>query len=150
MPARGAAVLRASPHRGQMARVRIERGGGMDGGTSFFGELLGSIAERGRALLDLGRERRPTGEAPHRQRRRIVRAVALRQVKPPASHWRRKSSPTYAGLRSGERIAFFETLAQDFAPTARLDKALAAYARPSRRAQRAEIHFGQASRAGRN
>ncbi|GLK71023.1 malonyl-CoA decarboxylase [Ancylobacter dichloromethanicus] len=113
----------------------------MDGGTSFFGDLLGSIAERGRSLLDLGRERRPAGAA---------RAASVTQLCERLLSGRGEASgvalaqeilAAYGRLRSGERIAFFETLATSFGPdAARLDKALAAYAAAPDARSVAELH----------
>ena len=113
----------------------------MDGGTSFFGELLGSIAERGRSLLDLGRERRPSGEARAASVAELCERLLSGQGEASGVALAQDILAGYAGLRSGERIAFFETLAHDFGPdAARLEKALAAHAaRPGARSV-AEIH----------
>lgn len=119
----------------------------MDGGTSFFGELLGSIAERGRALLDLGRERRPTGEARTASVAELCERLLSGQGEASGVALAQEILAAYAGLRSGERIAFFETLAQDFGPdAARLDKALAAHAAHPDARSVAEIHFASEPR----
>ena len=113
----------------------------MDGGGSFFGDLLGTIAERGRALLERGRERRPAGEA-------RAASVALRcerllsgQGEASGVALAQEILAAYAALRTGERIAFFETLATAFGPdAARLEAALAAHqAAPGGRSV-AELH----------
>ncbi|WP_428030591.1 malonyl-CoA decarboxylase [Ancylobacter sp.] len=113
----------------------------MDGGTSFFGDLLGSIAERGRALLDIGRERRPAGEARAASVTQLCERLLSGQGEASGVALAQDILAAYAGLRSGERIAFFETLATSFGPDAgRLERALAAHeAAPSGRSV-AEIH----------
>ncbi|RTL93321.1 MCD, Malonyl-CoA decarboxylase MCD [Ancylobacter aquaticus] len=113
----------------------------MDGGTSFFGDLLGTIAERGRSLLDLGRERRPAGEARAASVALLCERLLSGQGEASGVALAQEILAAYAGLRTGERIAFFETLATDFGPdAARLEKALAAHhAAPSGRSV-AELH----------
>ena len=55
--------------------------------TSFFGEMLSSITERGRALLDLARDRRAAPAVRSESFVGIVRGTAHRAAaKPPA--WR--------------------------------------------------------------
>jgi malonyl-CoA decarboxylase len=113
----------------------------MDGGTSFFGDLLGTIAERGRSLLDLGRERRPAGEARAASVALLCERLLSGQGEASGVALAQEILAAYAGLRTGERIAFFETLATDFGPdAARLEAALAAHhAAPSGRSV-AELH----------
>ncbi|TCK28759.1 malonyl-CoA decarboxylase [Ancylobacter aquaticus] len=113
----------------------------MDGGTSFFGDLLGTIAERGRSLLDLGRERRPAGEARAASVAQLCERLLSGQGEASGVALAQEILSAYAGLRTGERIAFFETLATAFGPdAARLQAALAAHeAAPSGRSV-AELH----------
>ena len=95
--------------------------------TSFFGELLQSIADRGRAFLER-RERRPLGE---------VRTVTLVKLCEALLSERGEASGValageilgaYGQLKTGERIAFFEALAETFGPDhERLWRASAAY-----------------------
>jgi malonyl-CoA decarboxylase len=96
--------------------------------TSFFGELLQSIAERGRALIERKRERRAAGEA------RAATFVELREAllsgrgEASGVALAREILTAYGKLRTGERIAFFEALAESFGPDrARLARACAAY-----------------------
>ena len=81
--------------------------------TSFFGELLQTIAERGRALLD-----RATGAAMRRRAPKAWSSCASiccpAAARPPASRSPAKSSPATRELTIGPRIAFFEALAQRF------------------------------------
>ncbi|QFR32771.1 malonyl-CoA decarboxylase [Ancylobacter sp. TS-1] len=113
----------------------------MDGGTSFFGDLLGSIAERGRSLLDLGRERRPAGAVRAAGVAELCERLLTGQGEASGVALAREILIAYRGLKTGERIAFFETLMLTFGPdAARLDKAVAAHlAAPGGRSV-AELH----------
>ncbi|HEY9213928.1 MAG TPA: malonyl-CoA decarboxylase [Ancylobacter sp.] len=113
----------------------------MNASTSFFGDLLGSIAERGRSLLDIGRDRKPVGAA---------RAAGIVDLCDKLLSGRGEASGValareiliaYRSLKTGERVAFFEALAQTFGPDPRrLDKAISAHiAAPTARTV-AELH----------
>lgn len=105
----------------------------MDAGASFFGDLLGSIAERGRALLDLGRERRPAGAVRAAGLRKLCDRLLSGQGEASGVALAREILLAYAGLKTGERVAFFEVLASAFGPDrARLDAAIAAYSAAAR------------------
>lgn len=96
--------------------------------TTFFGELLQSIAERGRSLLDRARERKASGET--RAASFIELCEELLSVRGEASGvaLAREILTDYSKLKTGERIAFFEALAQSFGPDqARLEHACKAY-----------------------
>jgi malonyl-CoA decarboxylase len=82
--------------------------------TSFFGELLQAISERGRALLDRGRDRR--GDASARSENLVELCEDLLSGRGEASGvaLAREIFGRYAGLTTGPRIAFFEALAQRF------------------------------------
>ena len=82
--------------------------------TSFFGELLQSISDRGRALLDRGRDRR--GDASARSESLIELCEHLLSGRGEASGvaLARDILARYAELTVGPRIAFFEALAQRF------------------------------------
>ncbi|HSI39134.1 MAG TPA: malonyl-CoA decarboxylase [Xanthobacteraceae bacterium] len=109
--------------------------------TSFFGDLLGTIAERGRALLDLGRERKPAG---------AVRAAGILALCEQLLSGRGEASSValareillrYRSLKTGERIAFFEALAANFGADAdRLERAIAAYTDGDTDRAVAELH----------
>ncbi|MCS0496194.1 malonyl-CoA decarboxylase [Ancylobacter sp. MQZ15Z-1] len=113
----------------------------MTDSSSFFGDLLGTIAERGRSLLDLGRERRPAG---------AIRAASIAALCERLLSGRGEASGValaqeiliaYRGLKTGERIAFFEALANEFGPDrARLAAAVAAFGAESGGRDIAEIH----------
>ena len=82
--------------------------------TSFFGELLQAISERGRALLDRGRDRR--GDASARSESLVELCEDLLSGRGEASGvaLAREILGRYAKLTTGPRIAFFEALAQRF------------------------------------
>jgi len=94
--------------------------------TTFFGELLQTISDRGRALLN--RERR--GQESVRSESLIELAEDLLSGRGEASGvaLAREILSRYAELRTGPRVAFFEALAQRFGTDGeRLDKAIAAW-----------------------
>jgi malonyl-CoA decarboxylase len=96
--------------------------------TSFFGELLQTIAERGRGLLDRTRDRRELAQR---------RSADLVELCDDLLSGRGEASGValageilgrYDDLTTGPRIAFFEALAQRFGPDhARLSAAIAAW-----------------------
>src|SRR5689334_7204723 len=107
--------------------------------TSFFGELLQTISERGRALL--ARARR--GDASARSESLVELCEDLLSGRGEASGvaLAREILAHYSTLTTGPRIAFFEALAQRFSiDTARLDKAIAAWIETPGAAAVAEIH----------
>jgi len=107
--------------------------------TSFFGELLQTISERGRALLS--RNRREDGET--RSENIVDMCEELLSSRGEASGvaLARDVLTGYAGLTTGPRIAFFEALAQRFGTdTARVDKAIAAWQANPNDATAAELH----------
>jgi malonyl-CoA decarboxylase len=101
--------------------------------TSFFGEMLNSITERGRALLDRTRDRR--GDAAERSETLAELCEELLTGRGEASGVALAEDilAKYAKLTTGPRIAFFEALANRFGPDReRLDAAIAAWqAEPS-------------------
>src|SRR5262249_26784675 len=82
--------------------------------TSFFGELLQTISERGRALVERTRERRGAAQSDGL----IEQCEALLSGRGEASGVARAAEilAQYAILTTGPRIAFFETLATRFGP----------------------------------
>ena len=101
--------------------------------TSFFGELLQTISERGRALLDRGRDRR--GGDSVRSENLIELCEDLLSGRGEASGvaLAREILGYYAELTIGPRIAFFESLAQRFGTDPeRMEQAIATWrAQPS-------------------
>src|SRR5512136_495659 len=107
--------------------------------TSFLGELLQTIAERGRALL--ARDRR--GEASARSESLIELCEDLLSSRGEASGVARAREilGCYAALTTGPRIAFFEALAQSFsADPARMEQAIASWRATPSDATAAEMH----------
>ena len=96
--------------------------------TSFFGELLQSISERGRALLDRGRDRR--GEASARSESLVELCEDLLTGLGEASGvaLAREILSRYGKLTTGPRIAFFEALSSRFGvDPARMEQAIVAW-----------------------
>jgi len=110
--------------------------------TSFFGELLQTISERGRALLDRTRERR--GDAPQRSESFVELCEELLSGRGEASGaaLAREILTAYANLTIGPRIAFFEALATRFGPDPkRLNAAIADWQRAPSDETAAEVHL---------
>jgi malonyl-CoA decarboxylase len=101
--------------------------------TSFFGELLQSITERGRALLDRTRERRESAEERYTSLVELCEALLSGRGEASGVALAREILSHYAELTSGPRIAFFEALAKRFGPDhGKLDAAIAVWrANPS-------------------
>jgi malonyl-CoA decarboxylase len=101
--------------------------------TSFFGEMLNSITERGRALLDLGRDRRGLAAARSEDLVELCEALLTGRGEASGVALAGEILAKYASLTTGPRIAFFEALAHRFGPDrAALDAAVAAWqAEPS-------------------
>ena len=110
--------------------------------TSFFGELLQTISDRGRALLDRTRERR--GDAPARSENFVELCEELLTGRGEASGvaLAREILGHYEELTIGPRIAFFEALATRFGPdNDRLNAAIAAWQRAPSDTTAAEVHL---------
>jgi len=108
--------------------------------TSFFGDMLQTIAERGRALI-AGRARRPAGET--RTATLVVLCEELLSGRGEASGTAlaREILADFQLLKTGERVAFFEALAHTFGPDGeRLRVACEAYGREPSDAAAAEVH----------
>jgi malonyl-CoA decarboxylase len=115
--------------------------------TSFFGEMLNSITERGRALLDRARDRR--GNDAMRSENLVDLCEDLLSGRGEASGVALAGEilAKYAELTIGPRIAFFEALANRFGPDRpRLEAAITAWqAAPSDRTA-AELHAAAEAR----
>src|SRR5258708_5773605 len=108
--------------------------------TSFFGELLQTISERGRALVERTRGRR--GGAEHSESL-VDMCEELVSVRGEASGTAlaRDILFRFAELTTGPRIAFFEALAHRFGPDLeRLDRAAQAWRKAPSDAAAAELH----------
>ena len=107
--------------------------------TSFFGELLQTISERGRALL--ARNRR--GEASARSESLVELCEDLLSSRGEASGVARAREilGRYGALTTGPRIAFFEALSERFGPDpARMEGAIAAWRAKPGDETAAEVH----------
>src|SRR6266851_7770820 len=113
--------------------------------TSFFGELLQTISERGRALL--ARDRR--GDASARSESIVELCEDLLSGRGEASGvaLAREILSRYATLTIGPRIAFFEALAQRYGTdTARMQEAINAWRASPSDAAAAEVHVASEPR----
>ena len=115
--------------------------------TSFFGEMLNSITERGRALLDRTRDRRGDAAAHSESLAELCEELLTGRGEASGVALAEEILDKYAELTTGPRIAFFEALANRFGPDrARLDAAIAAWqAAPSDKTA-AEIHAAAEAR----
>jgi malonyl-CoA decarboxylase len=107
--------------------------------TSFFGELLQTISERGRGLLK--RERR--GQDPVRSESLFELCEDLLSGRGEASGvaLAREILSRYSELRTGPRVAFFEALAERFgADPVRMERAIAAWREQPTDETAAEVH----------
>ena len=107
--------------------------------TSFFGELLQTISERGRALL--ARNRR--GEAAARSESLVELCEDLLSSRGEASGVARAREilARYGELTTGPRIAFFEALSERFGPDpGRMQVAITAWRERPSDATAAEVH----------
>jgi malonyl-CoA decarboxylase len=108
--------------------------------TSFFGELLQTIAERGRSLI----ARTTRREAPKTVAKSIVddcEALLTGRGEASGTALARQILDEYAELTIGPRIAFFEALAERFGPNhKRLETAIAAWKTNPTDAAAIEIH----------
>ncbi len=107
--------------------------------VSFFGELLQTISERGRALLVRNRR----GEASARSESLVELCEDLLSSRGEASGVARAREilGRYGELTTGPRIAFFEALGERFGPDpARLQAAIATWREKPSDASAAEVH----------
>jgi malonyl-CoA decarboxylase len=113
--------------------------------TSFFGELLQTISERGRALL--ARDRR--GDASARSENLVELCEHLLSGRGEASGvaLAREILTLYGKLTIGPRIAFFEALAQRFGiDKARMDQAIDTWRASPSDTTAAEVHLASEPR----
>jgi malonyl-CoA decarboxylase len=115
--------------------------------TSFFGELLQTITERGRALLDRAGARR---ESPAERSENLVELcedLLSRRGEASGVALAREILSRYAELTTGPRIAFFEALATRFGPDQRrLSKAMELWQQTPSDETAAELHAASEAR----
>src|SRR5471030_1590740 len=96
--------------------------------TSFFGELLQTISERGRALLDRGRDRRGVASARSESLVELCEDLLTGLGEASGVALAREILGRYGKLTTGPRIAFFEALSSRFGvDPARMEQAIATW-----------------------
>jgi malonyl-CoA decarboxylase len=96
--------------------------------SSFFGELLQSISDRGRSLIDRTRDRRVLAERRSEDLVELCEELLSGRGEASGVALAGEILGRYGELTTGPRIAFFEALAQRFGPDqARLSLAVAAW-----------------------
>jgi malonyl-CoA decarboxylase len=94
--------------------------------TSFFGELLQAISDRGRALIDLGRGRRDSPAETTRNLADLCEELLSNRGEASGVALARDILARYGDLTIGPRIAFFEALSTCFGvDPARIEAAMA-------------------------
>ena len=107
--------------------------------TSFFGDMLQSIAERGRALVT--RDRRGVAEQRSANLAHLCEDLLSRRGEASGVALAREILSRYAELKTGPRIAFFEALASGFGPDrARLSAAATAWMNAPSDAAASKLH----------
>ena len=109
--------------------------------TTFFGDMLQSIAERGRALIDRARDRRELAEQRSESLVQLCEDLLSRRGEASGVALAREILARYGELKIGSRIAFFEALANRFGPDrARLSAAATAWVSSPTDAAAATVH----------
>jgi malonyl-CoA decarboxylase len=110
--------------------------------TTFFGDMLQSIAERGRSLLDRTGVRRPDRETLPSDLIDLCEELLSGRGEASGVALAREILMRYGELTTGPRIAFFEALAARFgADATRVDTAIEAWRRNPSDATAAELHI---------
>jgi malonyl-CoA decarboxylase len=110
--------------------------------TSFFGELLTTISERGRALIDRARDRRSDAAARSASLIELCDELLSGRGEASGVALAREILSAYAELTVGPRIAFFEALATRFGvDRERIDAAVDAWTRAGSDEAAAELHL---------
>jgi malonyl-CoA decarboxylase len=84
--------------------------------SSFFGELLQTISDRGRALIDRASRRRPAAASHSESLVELCEDLLSRRGEASGVALARAILSRYSELTTGPRIAFFEALAARFGP----------------------------------
>src|SRR5215467_3979872 len=96
--------------------------------TSFFGDMLQSIAERGRALIERARDRREVAEQLSAGLAQLCDDLLSGRGEASGVALAREILTRYGELTTGPRIAFFEALGRTFGhDQPRIDRAIAAW-----------------------
>ena len=109
--------------------------------TSFFGELLQAISDRGRSLIDLGRGRRDNPAETTKNLADLCEELLSNRGEASGVALAREILTRYADLTIGPRIAFFEALANRFGiDPARIEAAMASWQSKPPDVAAAELH----------
>jgi malonyl-CoA decarboxylase len=109
--------------------------------TSFFGELLQTISERGRSLIDRARERRDSPAETTENLADLCEELLSNRGEASGVALAREILAYYADLTIGPRIAFFEALAIRFGTDrARIEAATEAWRNKPSDVAAAELH----------
>jgi malonyl-CoA decarboxylase len=109
--------------------------------SSFFGELLQTISERGRALLDRARERRGVDSTRSESLVELCEDLLSSRGEASGVALARDVLSRYGELTTGPRIAFFEALAQRFGiDVKRMEQAVDAWKNDPGDAKASELH----------
>jgi malonyl-CoA decarboxylase len=109
--------------------------------TSFFGELLQTISDRGRAFLDRGRGRRDSPAETTKNLADLCEELLSNRGEASGAALAREILARYGELKTGPRIAFFEALSTRFGvDPARVEAAIAAWQGKAPDAAAAELH----------
>jgi malonyl-CoA decarboxylase len=109
--------------------------------TSFFGELLQSISERGRSLIDRARDRRESAAETTESLADLCEELLSNRGEASGVALAREILARYAELTTGPRIAFFEMLATRFGTDrARIEAAIEAWRTMPSDTASAELH----------
>jgi malonyl-CoA decarboxylase len=109
--------------------------------TSFFGDMLQSIAERGRALIERTRDRREIAEQRSANLAQLCEDLLSGRGEASGVALAREILSRYGELKTGPRITFFEVLARRFGPDrTRLTAAVAAWQASPSDLTAAEVH----------
>src|SRR5580700_11410048 len=109
--------------------------------TSFFGELLQTISERGRSLIDRARDRRHSVAETTESLADLCEELLSNRGEASGAALAREILTRYAELTTGPRIAFFEMLATRFGTDrARIETAIEAWRTMPSDTASAELH----------
>ncbi len=113
--------------------------------TSFFSEMLQTIADRGRALIS--RERREPAQEQYAGLVELCEALLTGRGEASGVALAREILARYADLTIGPRIAFFETLAKTFGPdNAGIEAAITAWRKSPSDETASELHHASEPR----